>query len=616
MRSGPPDFERGRGLMRTLAAAVPGERLPGEFARFFPDETDGSSALAPADVARLTDGVSAVYAAATEGTAAALTNRLGVSPAAALVLARDPLVLITHVYLDRLLRMKRLVDREGPDAWSVPRGPLETPVLWTALVHAATSSREFNQALLGRVAEVWNLKAAGNPPAPAVSASAGVANLNFASPGLGRRIAWKSARLSSWIAGRIPTLGLAYAESCFLDAGLIGPLKLADLHGPQDGEAPPADAILRRDVVLTGCARAKPAMESLLASWGFDSTEREAAVRVHAELCAELFPRARLEDILPRLKKAERALARFAPRPLLLSQIGDDRTACMLAAARTLGMPVIGIQHGAHYGFVDAPCHIELEHAHVDRFVTWGWKRMPDHSLSRGVEAIPLPSPWLSERARRWRRELAEPSAGRREWDVLLMTERLARYPATLTTVRLNRLDALDTLDSELKGLVGTLTTRGLRVLHKPFNTASAEAQGAAIAAMRAAHGTSYATHDRPDKGLYAKLLASVGIVVWDEPGGGIFECLVSGIPSLLLWTPSRYAQSSRAAAPFRALEEAGVVHRSIESLGEAAAAVSADPAGWLRDTRRAALIAEACRELAWADDGWAKPWRRFVESL
>lgn len=602
--------------MRALAVAKPGELLPNRFVRFFPDEADGTSALVPADIASLTDGVSAVYAAAIEGVAASLTRRLGVAPAAALAIVRDPLVLITHVFLDRLLRLKRLVDREGPGAWSAPRGRLETPVLWTSLVDGATASREFNQALLGRVADVWGLANATSPPAPPPAAAAKVANLNFEAPGLGRRIAWKSARLSSLVAGRIPTLGLAYAESCFLDAGLIGPLKLADLHGPQDGEAPPADANLRRDVILDGCALARPALEALLVSWDFDPGERTSAVRTHAELCSELYPRARLEDLLPRLRRAERTLARFAPRPLLLSEIGDDRTACMVAAARTLGMPVIGIQHGAHYGFVDAPCHIELEHAQLDRFVTWGWTRMPDHPLSRRVETIPLPSPWLSERSRRWRRELAPPSGERREWDILLMTERVARYPATLTTVRLNRLDALDALDSELKGLVATLASRGLRVLHKPFNAASAEAQGAAIAELRAANGGGYATHDRLDKGLSAELLSAVGVVVWDEPGGGIFECLVSGIPALLLWTPSRYVQSPRAAAPFRALEEAGIVHRTAESLGEAAAIASRDPAAWLRDGRRAALVAEACRELAWADDEWAKTWGRFIDSL
>ncbi len=600
--------------MRALAVAAPGERPPDGFARFFPDEADRSSALSTEDVASLTDGVSAVYAAATESTAAALAARLGIDPKAALVVARDPLVLITHVYLDRLLRLKRLVDRDGAGAWSAPRGLLESPALWTSLVTSATASREFNEAVLGRVAEVWRLGTSAPPPAPAAPRTASVGNLNFAAPGIGRRIAWKAARVSSRIAGRLPTLGLAYAESCFLDAGLIGPLRMADLNGPQDGQAPPADLQLRRDVILDGCAGARPALEALLASWGFDAAERAAAVRAHAELCAELFPRARLEDLPRRLRGAEAVLARFAGRPLLLSEVGDDRTAFMLAAARTLGMPVIGIQHGAAYGFVDAACYTEFEYAQLDRFVTWGWTRMPDHPLARRVETIPLPSPWLSERARRWRRELPPPSAGR-EWDVLLMTERIARYPATLTTVRLNRLDALESLDAELTGLVKGLTARKLRVLHKPFNAASAEAQGGAIAALRAAGG-GYATHDRPDKGLYAELLASVGMVVWDEPGGGIFECLVSGIPTLLLWTPARYARSPRAEAPFKALEEAGIMHRCPESLAEAAASVGKNPAGWLRDPRRAALIAEACREVAWADDGWAQPWREFLDSL
>lgn len=601
--------------MRALAVASPGERLAGDFVRYFPDEEDASSALGPADVAHLTGDLSAVYAAAADGVAAALTRRCGVAPSAAHALVRDPVVLITHIFLDRLLRLKRLVDRDGAAAWSAPRVPLETPVLLTSIGRAATESREFNQALLGRVAGVWRLGNAAVPP-PRPEAPGSAANLNFAAPGLLRRIAWKSARLSSRAAGRIPTLGLAYAESCFLDAGLIGPLNMADLHGRAEEEAPPRDEALRRDVVLDGCAGARSALEAVLSSWGFSGDESREAIAAHAELCADLFPRARLEDLGPRLRRAEGLLGRFAGRPLLLSEMGDDRTACMIAAAKTLGMPVVGIQHGAHYGFVDAPCHIELEHAHIDRFVTWGWTRMPEHPLCARVETIPLPSPWLSERARRWRREVAAPSTAKRAWDVLLMTERIARYPATMNTVRVNRLDALDTLDSELKGVVDALAARGLSVLHKPFNGASAEAQGVAIGALRASRRGRYATHDRLDKGLSAELLSSVGLVVWDEPGGGIFECLVSGIPALLLWTTSRYARSARADGPFQALAEAGVFHSSSESVGEAAAEAAADPAAWVRNPRRAALIAAACRELAWADQGWTKHWRRFLGSL
>ena len=602
--------------MSTLAAALPGENLPEGHARFFPDEAHPATALGSQDIACLTDGLSAVYAAAAAGVAEKMSERLDLPPAAARVLARDPMVLLTHLILDRMFRLKRLVDREGRAVLRAPRGELKAPALLTELGQAAVSSRAFNEALLGRVAAVWHLETAASATAPAMRASKPIANLNFAAPDLVRRVVWKSRRVSSRLAGRIPALGLAYAESCFLDAGLIGPGHLADLHGAADAQAPAADKKLRREVVAAGCLRTQDALGALLASQGFDASEREDAVRAHAELCAELFPRARLEGLEPRMKTARKSLSRFSRRSLVLSEVGDERTACMLAAARSLGMPVVGIQHGAHYGFVDAPCHIELEYAHLDRFVTWGWSRLPAHPLCERLETIPLPSPWMSERAKRWRRELPAPGTKSARWDALLMTERIPSFPATLTTVRLNRLDILPVLDADLSGLVSALTAAGLKVLHKPFNATSAEAQSEAIATLAAAHGKSYAAYDRLDKGMSPELLSSVGMVVWDEPGGGLFECLVSGVPTLLLWNQSRYPASPRADAPFRALEEAGICHRTPESLAAAAAELRRDPAAWLAQPRRARLIAQVCRELSWADDDLARPWRRFLDAL
>jgi hypothetical protein len=403
--------------LKTIAIAAPSKNLADGFSRFFPNETDPSHSLGPHEFSQLAGPVSKIYALLIQEIAHAASQRLSISPQAVGTVIRNPVVIITYLFLDRLLRLKKWMDQGNRSDWGVISSTWATPELLVDLIHASSSSHDFNEALLARVAKVWQLPDSARPPQTMPSKGQPISNLNFASPGLTQRLSWKWSRITSRIAGRIPTLGMAYAESDFLDAGLFGAFKMADLNGPQERRTPPVDAQLRQDILAAACVRSEAAIKELLSSWRLNESEQTSAIREFTQFCADMFPRACLEDLARRLKEAELSLRRYAPHPILASEIGDDRTAAMLAAAGELKMPVIGLQHGAHYGFVDAPCHIELEHAHVDRFVTWGWTQMPDHPLCRDVETIALPSPWMSERARRWRNARAGISTSSKTWD-------------------------------------------------------------------------------------------------------------------------------------------------------------------------------------------------------
>lgn len=597
--------------MDVLTAAAPRDGLDAPARRFFPGVDDPAPRLRHEDVRWLLTAPSPFYARLCEALAARWSRASGLDRRAALLLAREPVVLLTHLFLDRLLRLARLRAR-GPAAVARARD-YPDPEGVGAFVRAASSSAPFNARLLAELAPVFGLALsdAPAPRPPAAAPAAAAQNLNFDRPGLLRRAAWKAARVSSRALGRVPALGLAYAQAAFLDAGLIGPGGLADLHGAADFSAPRSQA-LRRDVLDASLADVAADFGRLLAEGGLEPADRDRAATLFHSWFVRLYPAERFEAAAQALPACAARLARFRGKPLLFSETGTSHTAFMLAAARSLGMPLVGVQHGAHYGFSLTPCHVELEWAYCDRFVTWGWTGMPDHPLCRGVETVPLPSPWLSERARRWR-SLPRAAPIR---DLLLVTDRIQDFPPPVSTIRMSRPDYLPELAGLLESAVDALCGAGLSVLHKPFNAASAALQAPSLAALAARHGARYAVHDRLDKGLSEDVLASCKAVVWDEPGSGFFETLAGGIPTLLFW-PRRFSSETAAAAPlFAALEAARVAHRTPETLARAAAELARDPGSWAAEPGRARACAAALHALARTDPDWAAPWRRFIRSL
>lgn len=594
-----------------LWVGPPHQQAPQGRPRFFPSESDLGSRLALEDVRALQSWPSALYRDLIDSLARRSAVETFSKEEACRVLAREPVVLLTYVFLDRFLRFGRLL-RSGRAVAGLGVGPLQEPPARLDRFRAqAGASPQFNQFVLSLLAPIWDIKTAVvDDPPPEQPLGRGALNYNFSRPDLARRIRWKIRRELSRRLGRWPALGLAYAEPYFLDAGLIGPFKLADLHGRLPEVTRPPDAELRRrlfDAVIADC---RESLRALLSRWGFSETELEKTPAVFADYLSRLYPSSRLEDIPVHLPACLRRLAPLSSQPLLLSETGDVHTAYMLAAAKTLGMKVVGIQHGAHYGFFEAACYLEGEYPYFDRFITWGWNRLPDRPLCGSIKTIPLPSPWLSRRQEEWRRAFrVKPAAQAADFDVLLMTDRLQDFPPPLNTLRLSRLDYLPELGAWLKETVLALTGAGLRVLHKPFNDASARIQKETMERLHRQAGELYSVYDQLDKGMTHELLGRCRLVLWDEPGTGFFECLVSGIPAMLYRPAVLPREASYAAADFAELEEAGLIHAGAASLTREIAAFRADPEGWMAQPRRRAAVEKACRRYAWTEEDWARRW-------
>ncbi|MBI4375199.1 MAG: hypothetical protein HY549_01995 [Elusimicrobia bacterium] len=585
--------------------------------RFFPDERHPEPRLSLGDIQDLSSAPSAFYASLVQALARELAGEFNLRPAAAATLAREPAVILSHIFLDRFLRLHRMIERDGASHLAVAQTPpFQPPPQIERLSAAASSSSQFNADMIARVASIWELESLPDPePAPPSPPARPIANLNFIlDPELARRLRWKLSRVSSRLWGRVPALGLAYAEWCFLDRGLVGPGRLADLHRVLEQAVKTPDAALRRRRLIPAIQETAPSLGALMHRWGLPAERVDRAIRCYEEYFCRFYPSSRLEDIPVHFPYALERLRPYAPKPLLLSIVGDTHTAYMLAAAKALGMPVIGVQHGAHYGFAGHACYLELEMAHFDRFVSWGPGRLPQHPLCQNIPVTPLPSPWLSERRLWWRRELRRREQP--EFDALLVTDRLQRFPPALNTLRLSRIDLLEHAAAWLDETASALADKGLSMLHKPFNALSAELIQSTIDRLRSRLGAGYRVWERLDKGLSPELIRKGRLVIWDEPGTGLFECMAAGIPTLLYWKRDVSREEPYAEGLFAELEKAGIAHRDPASLAAAAASIKASAESWLADPARQAAIEKACRDYARVSDDWPREWRAFLAAL
>lgn len=553
---------------------------------------------------------------------AELARLTGAPRAAALVLAREAAVPPAHLLLDRLLRLDLLVRRNPKARLRVPapeRAPLRARV--SALMGLAHSSWDLNQDALARLAPLYGLDIERLPALPAKppASSPRFVNHNFDGASVfevvRRKFYGLLARLPA--PGRIPALSLAYAMEPLKAEGFFAS-RLENVHGRWRACAAAIDPAARR--ALRGALA--PALAAPLSRFLDEAgagTRRSEAAGILADYLVDAWPEALLEAVPRNLASALDVLRPFAPGPLIGSEIRGEEGVFLVAAAKALGMPLVSVQHGGHYGYLDdLAVHVEMEFSLCDRFISWGWTGLPDRDVCRDVPVTPLPSPWLNARRRYWERALppAERDPRGKKHDLLLMSNKVYRFPPAPSGAGICRSDQLRVFADALKELVAAAAERGVSILHKPYNRDTVELMPGAFAELEKLGGSSYRLYDRFDKGMTPALLRSAGAIVWDQPGTGFLECLTSGLPCFVLWKRSYNREEPRWRPLFKELERAGLVHRDAASLLAAYASFKEAPAAWTAEPSRRGAVERFKRALARDDDDWPRQWRAALSAL
>jgi putative transferase (TIGR04331 family) len=125
--------------------------------------------------------------------------------------------------------------------------------------------------------------------------------------------------------------------------------------------------------------------------------------------------------------------------------------------------------------------------------------------------------------------------------------------------------------------------------------------------------GSCYRRADTLDKGLTPALLEQCAIVLWDQPGTGLLECLAAGIPTMVVWPRLFNREEPRRERFFHDLETAGIIHASPGGLLAEAARFKAAPEAWMDDPFRRGAVDRFLREFGWNRSDWPRYWKRFL---
>jgi hypothetical protein len=249
--------------------------------------------------------------------------------------------------------------------------------------------------------------------------------------------------------------------------------------------------------------------------------------------------------------------------------------------------------------------------------VTWGWDARPDGEACRGTALVPLPSPWLSDRGRFWRESLRRDAADDKPYDFLWFTNKVYRFPPAPRGGAICSIDNIAEVRSMMTSLVRGAAAHGARVLHKPYNRSTRRIMIKTFAELERLGGSSYRDAGHEDKGLTPRLVDECRVVLWDQVGTGMLECLAASIPTMAYW-PRDYYNRERAGAQglVAELERWGLVHRATDTLFKELSAFKSSPRAWLDDPGRRAAAERFSRAYGWADPAWPDAWRRHLDSL
>jgi hypothetical protein len=607
---------------RTALVASTPVRASGPAVALFADERSPGVPVPWERTYELAGHFSALYRGLVAGAAPHLERELGLSPAAAAAFAREALVPLSHFYLDRLLRLEMLLSRNAGEAWLVADAPpLPFPSRMERFSREAASSPTRNQLLLVRLARLWGLPAgdAGVVLEEGPAASVPFVNRNFdpsTTAEKAMRVLKTAARRLANRKGPIPVLSMSYSTGALKNEGFYSSY-LVNVQGrlrPEDGAPEPA----RRETLAAALRAAGEPLRAFLRSVRFAALDHEAVAGDFAGFLAEAWPSSLLEGARENLERGMKVLEPFRPRPLIVGERGDLESLVLLAAARTLGMRAVCYQHGGHAGYLaDVSIMLEMEEHQSDVFITWGWTRLPDYPPPPpGLRLVALPVPFLSERAKRWRRVLSRDDAGK-PYDLLLLSNGYHRFTTAPGGSAQSTSDHLKAVSEMLVDLVSRASRRGLSILHKPRDASAVLSLAGMLEEMRRSGGERYRQYERQDKGMTKELLDLCRVVLWDQPGTGFQECMAAGIPTMCYWKRTYNREEPFAAGLFAELERAGVIHTDADSLlAEAERVRRMGAAAWLAEPGRRSACEAFARSYAWAEDGWARHWAAWFDSL
>lgn len=575
--------------------------------------------LSSAQIIGVSKSLNSIYIAAIDHCADRLESVLGIGHEAAKVISRRSLVPLLHALLTRLYRLALLLQKRT-EALCLPVCTDYAVPATIENFHAwVTSSPDFNQYLLSEMAEIFDLSLE-NPGNILVHEEKqhrkfrnnlfDIRKKSTLWSKIFRRIQKELEGIVPW--QRFPILTFANAEFALQRRWLY---LTTFKRIPYDWQLPEGKVnSATRDAVFSDELWDLSTLQRLFEAAKLDKMNEKKIAAALTKHVKKFFPIQFLENLRDNLRQADAYVSSSKKKVLFSSGDGDTRSTLIVAAAKQRGYRIIKAQHGGHYGYYrDFSAAFEVELPEADEFFTWGWTRFPDDAQLQHITTTPMPSPWLSERKIYW--QGFEPDTGK-EYDVLFMPNMMKRFVPPPQGGSAIRRDVMPQFHKEITAIVRSATAAGISVYCKPFNSESRAIMASTFDALPGIGGDLYTECDHYEKGLTRSLVDPCRLVLWDQPGTGFLECLVCGVPTMAFWSRLYCEEEEWTKAAFKEMENAGLIHDTVESLIPSLIEMKKFPLAWINNPERKAAIHKFCDQYAKSDANWWKIWKTKLKTL
>jgi len=346
-------------------------------------------------------------------------------------------------------------------------------------------------------------------------------------------------------------------------------------------------------------------------SLGLTRNQFNISLKLLRQFLVRFFPNQYLEGLSYNFYSASKFILKSDRKAILSSGDGDTYSTFLIAYGKGNGFKIIKAQHGGHYGYLkDNRPALDIELPSADTFFTWGWTKMHFGKQIEHINCVAMPSPWLSERKKYWK---SLDFTREKNYDILWMPQMMKRFIGSPQGASSIRRDVIEDFSKEMISFIKLTKSMDLKVFCKPYNLLTVNLLKDTYKTIQEIAGNQFVRDDNFDKGLHKELVNKAKLVVWDQPGTGFLECLVCGIPTMVIWTRLFCEEESWCKEDFRKLEEIGIVHRDIKSFGKEISLFKDSISSWMLDKKRRFIIDEFCRKYAFTEDKWWKIWQSYL---
>ena len=354
--------------------------------------------------------------------------------------------------------------------------------------------------------------------------------------------------------------------------------------------------------------------KKVLNSYNITNKQIEQLYRYYLLFLKKYFPIYYLEDVIKNYSIIKKFVQKFKKKILFSSDDESSYSTLLYCVAKNLGFKIIKFQHAAHGGYIkDNVDFEEVESKTCDIYLTLGWKDKIKNICNKYIEFASLPSPWLSEK----QKYFANYDLNiKKKYDIIFFPQFVKPYTNSFQGISNFKRDILKSYIETIKTLISVAKKNNFRICIKFYNKATELFLENTLKKLKKKYRQNVIILNNNDKGI-SKIITQYGeMVIFDQIGTGFFECLICGIPTMVINKGNFCIPNSYSKNFFQDLKKVGLLHNSEKILIKEYKIFILSKDKWMNNSLRKKMIHNFCRSFANTDRFWEKKWLKYLRNL